>query len=106
MRLRGSGVRRRRDRLRGRRFQCLLASLGVATTDGCHETQIQADWYRWAPMYGDAVSAPKNLKKCLAMAAGIVRTAVTLRALGGFMRKFKRSPWRRLRFRSLLILTV
>ena len=56
-------------------------------------------------MYADAVSAPKNLKKCLAMATGIVTTAVTLRALGGFMRKFRRSPRRGLRFRSLLMLT-
>src|SRR5262249_26304814 len=47
---------------------------------------------------------PKILKKCLAMPAAIVRRGVILRALGGYMRKFKRFPRRGLRFRSLLIL--
>ena len=46
----------------------------------------------------------KNLKKCLAMPAGIVKNGVILRALGGYMRKFMRFPPRGLRFRSLLIL--
>src|SRR5437870_2177962 len=49
-------------------------------------------------------SIAKNLKKCLAMAAGIVTTGVILRAFGEYMRKFKRFPPRGLRFRSLLVL--
>src|SRR5947207_7364003 len=39
------------------------------------------------------------------MPAGIVTTGVILRALGEYMRKFKRFPPPGLRFRSLLILT-
>jgi hypothetical protein len=51
-----------------------------------------------------AVQVVKNLKKSLAMPAGIAKNALILRALGGYMRKFMRFPPRTLRFRSLLIL--
>jgi hypothetical protein len=47
----------------------------------------------------------KNLKKSLAMPLGIVTRGVILRALGGYMRTFKRFATRGLRFRSLLLLT-
>jgi hypothetical protein len=55
-------------------------------------------------MSAHAVYLPKNFEKCLAMPTRIVTRNVILRALGGYMRKFKRFPRRRLPFRSLLIL--
>jgi hypothetical protein len=50
-------------------------------------------------------TSQKKLKKCLAMPKGIVRTGLILRALGRYMRKFKRFPPCGLLFRPLLILT-
>jgi hypothetical protein len=47
----------------------------------------------------------RRVKKSLATPAGVVTRGVILRALRGYMRKFKRFPQRSLRFRSLLILT-
>ena len=52
----------------------------------------------------EGARAPQKTKKSLAMPMGIVTRGVILRALGEYMRKFKRFPPRTLRFRSLLIL--
>ena len=51
-------------------------------------------------MAASTKSAHKNIKKCLAMPAGIVTRGVILRALEGHMRKFKT---RRRRFRFVAV---
>ena len=56
------------------------------------------------PAREGACAPPKKLKICLALPVGIVTRGVILRALGEYMRKFKRFPPPTLRFRSLLIL--
>ena len=90
----------------GPNFECLLACRewhALQLTGSTNESRIQADC-DWVPTCSNTPLHPKNSKKSLATPMGTVTNGVILRALGGYMRKFKTRRLRALPFRSLLIL--